>query len=59
MKYGATSTFKNRRRYGRHGSGGHKKNKVSGGKGSLTSVPAQPSKLKYFTERRWLKNHKS
>ena len=55
MKYGTTCTYKGRRRWGRHGSGGHKKNKASGGKGNMGVAP-RPSRASYFTGMRWLEN---
>lgn len=55
MKYGDRNTFKGRRRWGRHGTGGHKKNKPGSQKGSI-SAPAKPSRLRYFEERRWIAN---
>lgn len=55
MKYGPTSTWKGRRRFGRHGSGGHKPNKSGSNKGSFSGNP-QPSTQRYFAEKRWIAN---
>jgi hypothetical protein len=55
MKYGTTNTFKGKRRFGRHGSGGHKPNKSGSNKGSFTAAP-KPSLTRYFSECRWLAN---
>lgn len=55
MKYGTTSTWKGRRRWGRHGTGGHSKNKPGSNKGGIAATP-KPSRTAYFASCRWLEN---
>ena len=55
MKYGQTSTYKDRRRWGRHHSGGHRPNKPGNNKAAVPG-PGKPATRRYFEARRWLTN---